>query len=75
MTNPACTFHDLNGHAGTRYAAVATSTGGLVQSICAADFGPLLTTIASSIGGITRLLGRMGEVEETLGTPAIVHAR
>jgi hypothetical protein len=50
----ACTFHDLDGHAGTRYAAVAAQTLGLVQPICASDFGPLLTTIASTIGGLTR---------------------
>src|SRR5205823_13459992 len=52
--NAACTYHDLNGHAGRRYAAVAAATSGLSQSICASDFGPLLTTIASSIGGLIR---------------------
>jgi hypothetical protein len=53
-TVAGCIFPDSTGHAGVRYAAVAAGTGGLVQSICASDFGPLLTTLASHIGGLTR---------------------
>jgi hypothetical protein len=49
-----CTFSDATGHAGVRYAAVATGTGGLIQPICSSDFGPLLSTLAAHIGGLTR---------------------
>jgi hypothetical protein len=53
-TNPSCIDDDSTGTAGTRYAAVANGTSGLVQSICATDFGPLLTTLAGHLGGLTR---------------------
>ncbi len=47
-------YSDLDGHAAVRTADVAVRTGGLAQSICAKDFGPLLTTIADHIGGMLR---------------------
>jgi hypothetical protein len=53
-SNPSCVYNDATGHAGYRYAAVANGTGGLIQPICASDFGPLLSTLAAHIGGLTR---------------------
>lgn len=40
--------------AGERYIEVAQDTGGLIESICAADFAPFVEALATSLAGLRR---------------------
>lgn len=40
--------------AGDRYVDVALATGGLVESVCSADFGPFVESLALSLSGLRR---------------------
>lgn len=40
--------------AGDRYIDVALATGGLVESVCSADFGPFVESLALSLSGLRR---------------------
>lgn len=40
--------------AGDRYIEVATETGGLIESICSANFAPFVETLANTLAGLRR---------------------
>lgn len=54
---PACQSDNGSGAYAERYLAAANRTGGLVESICAEDFAPIITDLGLTLSGLTLRFG------------------